>query len=251
MLSSIPHLRHKMAFALELMRVQVQHAIGGFHDRCAVSGADGQGKSNGRKLGMLIQKLRNHLLILHQIQGAGAVHQPPAGLQHLDGGIQDAGLPGGASGGRLLVPFQPGLRVAAEHALTAAGGIHQNGIEAVLPLGAKLIRISGDHQGVADAHTLNIPTENVGPAGDRLVADQQAFTRQHPCNLCAFAAGSSAQIQHPFPGLRVQHADGGHGTGFLNIVGSRLMERMSAQGAVVVQVPAAIVPRHRLQQVTV
>ena len=161
----------------------------------------GKGKRGGFAVGKRLLHPVNHPFVFLGVQGTGAVDQPPAGAKHGPCGGQNTLLPGRASRRGLFRPFGAGLWVAAEHALAAAGCVHQNRIEKSCPPGRELLRLGGNDQTVGHTHPFQIAAENLRPARHRLVADQQTPALQRIGDLGALSPRGGAEIQHPLAGL--------------------------------------------------
>ena len=209
----------------------------------------GNGKRGGFAVGKRLLHPVNDPFIFLGIQGAGAIDQPPAEAKHGPCGGQNALLPGRAPCRGLLRPFGAGLRVAAEHALAAAGGVHQNRVEKSCPPGSELLRLGRNDQPVGHAHSFQIAAENFRTARYRLVADQQPPTLQRVGDLGALSPRGGAEIQHPLAGPGRQHCHRRHGAGFLNIVRPGFVQGLCARRAFLRQIaPRPGLPRHRLPQ---
>ena len=223
------------------VRIQAQHPLRGIQRGIAA----GQGKGARRKAGMVSQKPAHGFFVFFGREGAGAVHQPSAGAQHRGCAGKDAPLALGTACGRGGGPLGAGFGMTAEHALSAAGSIHQHGVERTGPACGQCLRLGAHHQRVGHAHALNVAAKNFRTGGHRLVAHQQPLARQRGGDLRALAAGRGAQVQHAFAGLGHKCAHRSHGAGFLQVIRPRLMQRIGPSGAVPVQIaPQRGIPWH-------
>ena len=109
------------------------------------------------KFGMVFQEPRHRLLVLLRGEGAGGIHQPPAGTNQRRRGIQDFLLPPGAHLHGLLAPVRDGGLLLPEHPLPGTGCVHQHPVkESGKPLRQGGRMLVG-HQGVGHGHALDVP----------------------------------------------------------------------------------------------
>ena len=196
---------------------------------CPIPGGEpGDVQDLNLKFRMAGQKRGHRPLILLGGEGAGGVHQTPAGGQKLRRCVQNPGLPPGAHLHQLWAPVFQGGCLLPEHPLPGAGGIHQHPVEpAGKPLGQPLRRLL-EYQGVGNGHALHVLGENFGTLWVILVAYQQALPSHLGRQLGGLAAGSGAQIQDPQARLHPQQLRRGHGAGLLQVVQPRLMPGVQA-----------------------
>ena len=138
--------------------------------------------------------------------------------------------------------------MAAEHALTGAGRVHQHRVEALRPPACQTLRHIARHQRVGHAHALHVAAEHLCTPGHRLVAHQQALAQHPPGDLRGLAAGCGAQVKDALPGARVKGRDGHHGAGLLQVVGTRLVQGYRARVRLDGQVAGGGLPGHRSAQ---
>ena len=189
------------------------------------------------------QKSRHAALVLRG-EGAGGVDQASAGLQHGGGAVQDVRLPPGAHGHRLRAPVLEGGVVLAKHALSGAGGVHQDSVEicgeALRQPGGVLVQ----HQGVGDPQPLDVGGQDGGPLGMDLIADQQTLPLHPARDLGGLAAGGGAEIQHPLPRPGIQQLGRGHRAGLLQVIGPGGVVRMQTGPSLRVVIEAGGTPGH-------
>ena len=188
---------------------------------------------------------RHRFLVLLGGKGAGGVHQPSAGPEHLRRRVQNFPLPPGAHLHQLRGPVRHRRRFFAEHALPGAGRVHQNPVKkAGKPLGQGRRGFVQD-QGVGNPHPLYVLGKDFCPLGVNLVAHQQAPAPHLSGNLGGLAPGGGAKVQNPLPGLWVQEHRRGHGAGLLKIVDPRVVEGVQAGSGLRVIVVPRFLPGHR------
>ena len=130
-----------MPLALDAVRPQAQAAV-------LRRSYAGQREGIRLEIGMRAQKFPNHALVFLPVECAGGVHKPPAGAKHARRGVQNRRLARGTAHGRVRVPLRRGLRVAAKHALTGAGRVHQHAVEERGQRARQRLRCGGGHEGV-------------------------------------------------------------------------------------------------------
>ena len=148
-------------------------------------------------------------------EGAGGIHQPPAGAHQPGRGMEDLSLPPGAHLHRLLAPVCDGGFLLAEHALAGAGGVHQHPVEKAGETLGQGFRVLVGHQSIAHRHPLDVPGQNLCPLGVDFIAQKKSFARHPSGNLGALASGGGTEVADPFAGLGIQQSHRRHGTGLL------------------------------------
>ena len=143
------------------------------------------------------------------------------------------------------MPFVTRFGLAAEHALSRAGRIDQYAVKECRKARRKRIGQCADDNGVAHTHALHISGKNLSAAGNRFVADQQPLSAHQRGNLCAFAAGSGAQIQHALARLGVKHDNSGQRTRLLHIKQAAFVERGKPGACIALYEIRALCPRNR------
>ena len=146
---------------------------------------------------------------------AGGIHQPSPGADQLGTGVKNLRLPPGAHFHSLLAPVGNGSLLLPEHALAGAGCIDKHPVKlSGKPAGQGGGMLVG-HQGVGDAHPLDVPGEDFRPFGTPFIAQQEALSQHSSRDLGGLSAGSGTEVTDPFTGLGIQQGNRGHGTGLL------------------------------------
>ena len=225
-----------MPLAAHLVRIEVQIAV-------LRLGQTRQGERHERKFRVQRQKTPEHALVLRVVERAGGIDHRAAGAEHLRGLRQNLHLAVGTAARGVGVPFVARFRLAAEHALAGAGRVHQNAVEKRGEARRERIRHGAEHDGVANAHALDVAGENLRAAGDGLVAAEQPAPRHQRGDLRALAAGRGAEVEHPLAGLGIERGDGGQGARLLHVKQAALVQRRQAGARVALDEIRALRPR--------
>ena len=173
-------------------------------------------------------KLRSVLFVLLRRECAGGVHQCPSRRCHFRRAVQDPALPARAQFHVFRAPVRDRFLFLPEHPLSGTRRIYDNCVKIQRKSLCQLLWIFIQDHGVGNPHSLNILGENLRSRRMDLIGVQNPLSFKHGRQLCAFSAGSRAQIKNSHAGSDPREGSHRHSAWFLYIVGSGLMKRMFA-----------------------
>ena len=214
------HFRDKVTLAA----VEGVYALGVFEGWLAEAAAG----VDKLELRVLFQKVCDNALVFIHGKGAGGVYEDTVGANCRGSAVEYRFLALRASHAVLDRPFVDSFLILAEHTLARARRVDQHLVEEALEPAAQVVGAHVGYNGVLDAHALDIREQDVSSGAHDLVSPQQTRAGKLAGYLGAFAAGSSAEVEHLIAGLYAQHGDRRHSRRLLYIEGSRVVQRMLA-----------------------
>lgn len=204
--------------------------------RCACllgPGEEASQRVKAQGIAKLVQQGLADGLVLLLAQCAGGVNQHTAGLEGMEGALQQAGLYRRDLLDALQAPVAQGILVFAHRPFAGAGGIEQNGVEGLRQPLAKYLGIEMGHAHIGDAAALDIGTQYFEPTAGVLIGNQHPLVVHQRSDLGGLGAWSGGGIEQHAVGFDLvtgkERRHRQHGTRFLDIEETAQMFRRVAK----------------------
>lgn len=185
------------------------------------------------------------LFILLRVVGTGAIDQQTAGFQRVPDVVDDAAPASGTERDVRDAPFACTVGIFAKHTFAGTGHVGDDHVKEMRKA-ADLFRIVVRHDAIRISPLGDIFRQDMTPATDHLIADQQAPFRQTSRQVSRFASRSGAEVEASDRRFHVaaDHLFEKHGRRFLHVVGAGMEERVEGKRKPFRQVITCIAPRH-------
>ena len=133
-------------------------------------------------------------LVLFRIKGTRTIYEQTTRLETCPGIVYNLALQAPALLHILQAPFADGGWILAEHALARAGYIAENHVVLRFRL-AEILRVTVGDDAIRPAPFRDVLQQYLGAIGNRLVAYEDAVSRQHTPHRSGFPARGSAEVE--------------------------------------------------------